>query len=62
MGNGKYEHNMGKLKKILCAAMLLVTAMLFTACGAEVDTELTADSSFTGKRVITMTLSNSDLE
>ncbi len=51
-----------KLKKLLLAAALVCCALVFASCGAEVDTEFTADSNFAGTRVITLTLDNDDLE
>ena len=50
-----------KVKKLLLAAALICCAVIFASCGATVDTEFTADSNFAGTRVITLTLSNSDL-
>lgn len=50
-----------KVKKLLLAAALICCAVIFASCGARVDTEFNADSSFAGSRVITLTLSNSDL-
>lgn len=49
------------IKKLLLAAALICCAVIFASCGAVVDTEFTADSSFSGSRVITLTLSNGDL-
>ena len=50
-----------KVKHLLLAAALICCAVIFASCGATVDTEFTADSNFAGSRVITLTLSNSDL-
>ncbi len=49
------------IKKLLLAAALICCTLLFASCGAKVDTEFTADSNFAGTRIITLTLSNSDL-
>ena len=50
-----------KLRKLLLAAALFCCVLVIASCGATVDTEFTADSNFNGTRVITLTLSNSDL-
>ena len=51
----------GAIKAVFFSLIMICCAMLFSACGATVDTVLTADDSFSGKRVITAQLSNSDL-
>lgn len=47
--------------KYALSAMAVFCVLLFAGCGAVVDTELTADGNFSGKRVMTLTLSNSDI-
>ena len=48
--------------KYALSAMAVFCVLLFAGCGAVVDTELTADENFAGKRVMTLTLSNEDIK
>lgn len=51
-------------RKLKYAAILIMAALCFilAGCGATVDTNFSADGNFSGKRVITLTLSESDLQ
>ncbi len=49
-------------KLLMILLMMVVSALVLIGCGAEVDTDMVIDENFAGQRVITLTISNSDLE
>ena len=50
------------IKRIsLILSLILVILFAFTACGADINSTITVDANFSGKRVIDVVIKNEDL-
>ena len=52
---------MKRIRALFSVVLAFIVLVVLASCGANVDTEMTIDKKFSGSRVLTCTLSNSDL-